>query len=186
MLEELIIAGSGGQGIMLAGNVVAKAGFLSGTFAAWLPSYGPEARGGTAKCSVIISDEEIITPIIEEPDALIAMNGPSLVKYAPMVKSGGLIIANSSLCAEFSAGRQDVRIIEIDADGIAEKEIGNKKTANIVALGTYLGIRKLLSWDKVLEALVDVLEEEGKTKLFEVNKKALAAGARIAPARPGS
>lgn len=134
MIEfSIILAGFGGQGILSAGKFIAEAALMEGREVSWFPSYGPEMRGGTANCSVVISDEPIGSPVINDADVLIAMNGPSLEKFARHVKSGGLIIVDSSLVKN-SPGRDDVRLIRIPASATAS-ERGNMNFASIMLLG---------------------------------------------------
>ena len=134
MIEfSIIVAGFGGQGILSAGRFIAEAALMEGRDVSWFPSYGPEMRGGTANCSVVISDEPIGSPVINEADVLIAMNGPSLEKFESHVKPGGLIIADSSLVKNFP-GRDDVSFIRIPASTTAV-ERGNITFASIMLLG---------------------------------------------------
>lgn len=136
MKMRLFFAGSGGQGALAIGQMIAKAGMEEGKDVTWLPSYGPEMRGGTANCTVILSDGPISCPIINEADVLVAMNLPSLRKFEPMVASGGWIFVNSSIVPE-SPSRQDVNVLEVPANDIAI-EIGNDKASNIVMLSAVL------------------------------------------------
>ena len=144
MLERIIISGFGGQGVMLIGRLLAYAGMIEGKKVAWMPSYGPEMRGGTANCTVLISEEEIGSPIVSHPKILIAMNKPSLDKFESNVSEDGLIILNDSLINR-EVKRNDVNVIKIPADAIADK-LGNSRAANMVILGAYVkksGVVKL-------------------------------------------
>ena len=132
----MFFAGSGGQGALTIGQMIAKAGMDEGNEVTWLPSYGPEMRGGTANCTVIISDKRISCPLINDADVLVAMNLPSLRKFESMVNPGGVIFINSSIVPETST-RTDVRVIEIPANDKAA-EVGNSRAANIVMLGAIL------------------------------------------------
>src|SRR5512146_1826228 len=123
MEHEIIVAGFGGQGVLFVGLVLTHAGMNAGRNVAWFPSYGPEMRGGTANCTVIISEDEVGSPIVSRPSAAIVMNEPSLAKYAPRVKPGGTLVVNSSLVKSRSE-RTDIRIIEVPANAIAY-ELGN-------------------------------------------------------------
>lgn len=155
MEYALMLAGFGGQGILSAGKFVATAALLEGREVSWLPSYGPEMRGGTANCSVIISDTPIGSPILNEADALIALNGPSLEKFAGLVKPGGLIIADSSL-VESVPQRRDIRFIPIPASGLAS-EAGNMTFATIILLGCLAAASGCFSRTSFEQALRDAL-----------------------------
>ena len=176
MLEEVIIAGFGGQGLMLMGRLLAYAGMLEGEKVAWMPSYGPEMRGGTANCTVIISPEEIASPVVHYPKSVIAMNGPSLDKFEETVQKDGLIVVNSSLIGR-EVNRNDVAVVRVPANDIANK-LGNLKVANMVVLGAYVkksGVVKLETIFKVLEKTLT----GPKQKLIDLNKEALKQGAEL-------
>lgn len=151
----LILAGFGGQGILSAGKFVASAALLEGREVSWLPSYGPEMRGGTANCSVVISDEAIGSPVVNEPDALIALNGPSLDKFAGQVKKGGLIIVDSALVRSVPA-RRDVRFIPIPASTLAS-DAGNMTFAAIILLGCLAASSNCFSRASFEQALYQAL-----------------------------
>lgn len=136
MIEQVIMAGFGGQGVMSMGQLLAYSGMLEGKNVSWLPSYGPEMRGGTANCNVIVSDDEIGSPIVTEATAVIAMNLPSLDKFEHSVMPGGTLIINSSLI-ERKCSRTDIDVFYIPANEIAD-ELGNNRVANMVMLGAYL------------------------------------------------
>lgn len=176
MLEELIIAGFGGQGVMSMGQLLTYAGMIEGKHVAWIPSYGPEMRGGTANCSVSISDREISSPIFTEPSSVIIMNQPSLDKFEPTLQPNGLLIINSSLVSK-KASRSDLRVLEIAANEEAEK-IGSNKIANIVILGAYIAVTKVVTIDSVVESLKKVLPER-RHNLIPLNREALELGAEI-------
>lgn len=179
MREEFMIAGLGGQGNIFAANLLGStAAIFAGKHTCFIKSYGPESRGGKAGCWVAISDEEGGLPDREHPDVLIAMNAPSLAEYAPLVKSGGLIIINASLIESADIGRKDVEVLRIKAVDIAEKELGDKKVANLVLLGAYLKKRNPIKWDDVMRGLEYILKDEGKEKYLEINKRALERGAK--------
>jgi 2-oxoglutarate ferredoxin oxidoreductase subunit gamma len=133
MQTEILIAGFGGQGVLFAGQILAYAAMDAGREVTWIPSYGPEMRGGTANCTVIISDEEIGSPLVLNPTAVIALNLPSLEKYEPMVKSGGVLIVNASLVNR-GPQRQDIENVFIPVNEIAER-LGNRRLLNMVAVG---------------------------------------------------
>ena len=176
MQSEIMFAGFGGQGILLIGKVLAHAAMEEGYEVAWIPSYGPEMRGGTAYCTVVISDRPIGSPIIKNPLHLVAMNGPSLEKFAPTVKPGGIIFVNSSLIA-FGADRKDVDELRVPVVELA-KELGSVKAANIVALAAFVARSKIVS----LETLKTCVKEEfsKKPKLIPLNMAAVDAGEQAA------
>lgn len=172
MLQEIIIAGFGGQGVMLMGQLIAYAGMLENKNVSWIPSYGPEMRGGTANCSVIVSDSIIGAPIVSEPTVLIAMNLPSLEKFAPLIKFGGLAIVNSSLIDRFP-NRSDISIIKVKANDIAN-QLGNSKVANMVILGALLEETKVVSGESVMKAFTKLFAN--KPELVSINQNAMAFG----------
>jgi len=177
MLERIIISGFGGQGIMLMGRLLAYAGMIEGKKVAWMPSYGPEMRGGTANCTVLISTEEIGSPIVSHPKVLIAMNQPSLDKFEPNVNEDGLIIVNGSLI-ERQLKRKNISEIRISADDIAYK-LGNSRVANMVILGAYVKKSGVVKLESVLKALEKALAGRSQ-KLLELNKVALKKGEELA------
>ena len=176
MLERIIISGFGGQGVMLMGRLLAYAGMLEGKNVAWMPSYGPEMRGGTANCTVLISEEEIGSPIVSHPKTLIAMNQPSLDKFEPNVNEDGLIILNDSLI-DREVSRNDVNVIKIPADDIADK-LGNSRAANMVVLGAYVEKSGIVKLETIFKALEKALAGRNK-RLLELNKEALKQGAEL-------
>lgn len=176
MLEELIIAGFGGQGVMSMGQLLTYAGMFENKYVAWIPSYGPEMRGGTANCSVSISDKEISSPIFTEPTSVIIMNQPSMEKFEQALQPGGLLFINSSLVSK-KATRTDIKVIEIAANEEAEK-LGSDKVANIVILGAYIALTKVVTIDSIIESLKKVLPER-RHKLIPLNRQALELGAEI-------
>ena len=178
MQSDVIMAGFGGQGILLIGKMLAYAGMHEGKEVSWLPSYGPEMRGGTANCTVVISDRPVGSPVIRSPRAVVAMNLPSLDKFEPDLRSGGLLFINSSLINR-KAERDDLTIIEFPANQIAN-ELGNRRGANMVALGAYLGATDAVS----LDGVVDVVRETfaAKPGVIEMNIKALNRGYEIGAA----
>ncbi|MCL4369691.1 MAG: 2-oxoacid:acceptor oxidoreductase family protein [Chloroflexi bacterium] len=181
--HEFIIAGFGGQGVLFAGLVLAHAGMTAGRNVAWIPSYGPEMRGGTANCTVIISEEEIGSPIVNRPSGAIVMNEPSLAKYAPMVKPGGVIVVNSSL-VKSRADRTDIRVLEIPANEVAF-ELGNDRVANMVALGALLAATEALPMDVVEAALPETLGPS-KERFIAPNREALRRGAALVATHPAA
>ncbi len=173
MNEKIIIAGSGGQGIMLLGKVLAQAAMEEGKFVSWLPAYGAEVRGGTAHCSVIISDEEIGSPYIEKADTLIIMNQPSLGKFIKRLKKGGCLIVNSSL-VDLGAG---LKAAGHPFTQIAF-ELGNIKVANMVVAGFLIKKNKTVNLDTVLKVIRN-MAPKGKTDLLKVNEEALKRGSGL-------
>ena len=176
--EEIIIAGFGGQGIMLTGKLLAQTAMKAGKEVTYMPSYGAEVRGGTANCMVVIAENEIACPVVGRPDSLIVMNKASLNKFSPRLKDGGLLIMNSSLIDSDPQVNDSVEILAIPADELAV-ELGSHKSANMVALGAYLQKRGYLSPDAAAEALPDVLAERYR-KTLPVNIKALHKGGEYA------
>jgi 2-oxoglutarate ferredoxin oxidoreductase subunit gamma len=174
MERSVIIAGFGGQGVILAGKILAQAGMDHGLEVTWLPSYGPEMRGGTANCTVVLSDEAVGSPIVDEPSALIAMNRPSLDKFEPMVAPRGVVIVNSSL-VDRTTERDDLNATYLSLNDLAAAA-GNPRTINMVALGAYLKASGALPLDVARQAMSRMLEETGKTKFIDANRCALEEG----------
>lgn len=172
MVERIIVAGFGGQGVLSLGQFIAYSAINENKEVTWLPSYGPEMRGGTANCSVVFSDEAVASPIISVPDTLIAMNKPSLYKFADKVKTGGVIIVNSSLIPD-KINRTDVKTLYVDAGALA-LEAGNAKTANIVILGAYVKATGLINKESALDAIRKKFAE--KPKVIPANVKAFELG----------
>ncbi len=177
MQTEILIAGFGGQGVLFAGQVLAYAAMDSGKMVTWIPSYGPEMRGGTANCTVIIADDEIGSPLVRNPQAAIVLNLPSLDKYEPLVTPGGVLVANASLINR-GPSRTDIINVFLPAQEIAE-EIGNRRLLNMVALGALLACMPVLSIEAVEKALSDHLPERHQ-KLLPENFAALRRGAAYA------
>jgi len=178
--EEIVIAGFGGQGIMLAGKLLAQTAMKAGKEVTYMPSYGAEVRGGTANCMVIIADEPIACPVVGQPDSLIVMNKASLNKFAPRLKTGGLLVMNSSLIDSEPQLDETIGIIAVPADELAV-ELGSHKSANMVTLGAYLQKRGYLTPDAAAQALPDVLAERYH-KTLPVNGEALRRGGEFAKA----
>ena len=178
MQSDVVMAGFGGQGILLIGKMLAYAGMHEGKEVSWLPSYGPEMRGGTCNCTVVISDTPVGSPVIRSPRVVLAMNLPSLEKFEPDVRSGGLLLINSSLISR-GAERDDLTVIEVPANEMAT-ELGNPRGANMVALGAYLGATDAVS----LEEIENVIRETfaAKPAVIEVNIEALHKGYELGAA----
>lgn len=175
MTHEIIMAGFGGQGVMLMGQLLTYAGMIEHKQVSWIPSYGPEMRGGTANCSVIIADEAIGAPIVSEPNLVIAMNLPSLDKFEPLLLPGGILVINSSLI-ERGASRPDITSYRIPANDIAA-ELGNTKTANMVMLGAIIGAAQVVSADAVLKAFAKMFAK--KPELLAINESAIRRGIKF-------
>ncbi|MGW8318558.1 MAG: 2-oxoacid:acceptor oxidoreductase family protein [Candidatus Promineifilaceae bacterium] len=179
METSIVIAGFGGQGVLFAGQVLAYAGMDAGRYVSWIPSYGPEMRGGTANCTVIISDDPIGAPVVANPDVAIVLNQPSFDKYEPLVKVGGLLVVNSSIVTD-RAERKDIEVIYVAANTIAE-EFGTVKMLNVAALGAMLAKRPVLEIREVEQALADHLPA-GKAHLMEDNFRVLRRGYEVGSA----
>ena len=174
MKEQCIFAGFGGQGMLLIGKFLAEAGMETGKHVSWLPSYGPEMRGGTANCSVVVSDRPVASPLINVADTVLAMNKPSLLKFEGSVKAGGLLLINSSII-DIKTDRDDVDAVYVPCNEIAES-IGNLKGPNVVFLGAYIAKRPdVISEDAIINAMRIELGEK-KAKFLDGNIKALQAG----------
>ena len=179
MQTEIIIAGFGGQGILFAGMMLAYAGMEAGRQVTWLPSYGPEMRGGTANVTVIIGDEEIGAPVVRQPQVALVFNSPSLDKYEPLVKAGGTLVYNSSLVGS-AHQRHDLTYYPVPATDIAQ-ELGNVTTANMVALGAMIAATQVLPLAAVSQALKNHLPAS-KQALLKDNELALQRGAALVEA----
>ena len=172
MLIKTIFAGFGGQGVLSMGLNLAQSAMLEGKNVTYLPAYGAEVRGGTANCTVAISDEEIASPVASSPEFVVAMNQPSLIRFQHQIQSGGVFFVNSSLVdAEISRG--DIDIVKVPANSIAE-EMGSPKSANMVMMGAFTKKSNLVSLESVIEGLKNTLKN--KQKLMAINKAALKAG----------
>lgn len=176
MTTNLLIAGFGGQGILFAGKFLAYKALLEGRQLSWLPSYGPEMRGGTANCSVILSDEPIGSPIVSRPDVLIAMNLPSLDKYEDAVVPGGTILVDSTLI-ERKVKRDDVRVFYVPSTAMAH-EIGAPTLANMIMVGKFIRETGAVSDEHLEDALHKVVSAR-HADLFEINLKAIRCGYRL-------
>ena len=174
MTTQILLSGFGGQGILFTGKFLAYKGLLTDKNVSWLPSYGPEMRGGTASCSVIISDEEVGSPIISEPDVLIAMNLPSFEKFEPTVRPGGIVIADSSLI-ETKSNRTDIDVHYIPATALAS-EMGKQSLANMIILGKLLSIMGEFDEENIKTVLSKVIPPK-KADMLEINMKAMSIGA---------
>jgi 2-oxoglutarate ferredoxin oxidoreductase subunit gamma len=183
LYESVIIAGFGGQGIILAGQLLAQAAMKAGKDVTFMPAYGAEVRGGTSNCTVVIADEPIACPIVVNPDSLIAMSKASMTRFGGSVKAGGLLIYNSSLIDNVPKLDSSVEVLAVPVDRIAV-ELGSPRSANMVAVGAYLGRRGILSVELAAESLADVLSERYH-KTIPINTEALRRGAEFAGRRRG-
>ena len=174
MLWTNIFAGFGGQGVLLIGQLLAYAGMYEGKNVSWLPSYGPEMRGGTANCSVVVSDEPVASPCISMANCVIAMNRPSLDKFEANVLPGGKLFINSSIIDK-KATRTDIDVYYVPCNEIADS-LGNPKVGNMAMLGAYLEATKAVEVQSVLDALLYTLGEK-KAHLIPLNKEAIDKGA---------
>jgi 2-oxoglutarate ferredoxin oxidoreductase subunit gamma len=172
MTNKIIIAGYGGQGVMLLGKIIAEAAMLENKFVTWLPAYGAEVRGGTANCMVIVSDEEIGSPLIVEADSLIIFNEPSFVRFKDQVRAKGIILVNSSLVGDISPATAAIE--KIPFTGTAFK-LGSIKAANMVALGAFVAKTGLVS-DKTVLEVIKAMTPKDKTELLRQNIAALKEG----------
>lgn len=173
MLEELIVAGFGGQGVLSLGMTLSYAGMVEEKEISWMPSYGPEMRGGTANCMVTVSDKKISSPIISFFDTAIVLNQPSMDKFAPKVKPGGLLLYESGNIFKPST-RTDIQVIGITATTEAI-QMKNAKIMNMIMLGAYLQLKPIVKKASILEALTKVLPEKYH-HLLEINQRALEKG----------
>ncbi len=155
------------------GFTLANAAMFEGKYVTYLPSYGVEVRGGTANCTVVVSDEEIASPVASEPDFVVAMNQPSFARFQSILQSGGLLCANSSI-VDTSAARRDIEVLNVPTSELAEK-LGTIKVANMIMLGAFIRASDIISFDFVIKHLTEILGE-GKSKLIKMNKEALDLG----------
>jgi len=178
MYSDVIMAGFGGQGILLIGDILAYAAMHEGKRITYMPTYGVEMRGGTANCTVMISDEEIGSPTTGHPYAAIVMNGPSMEKFQPRVRPGGFLLVNTSLIDGSTANRSDIDTLLLPVNDIA-LELGNGKIANMIALGGYIERMQVVSLDSIKETLPKVIAERYH-KTLPLNIKAIETGAEMA------
>jgi 2-oxoglutarate ferredoxin oxidoreductase subunit gamma len=182
MLEQIIISGFGGQGALFAGQLLTYAGLEEGKHVAWLPSYGPEMRGGTARCTVTVSDEPIGSPLTDKPSAVMALNPASLEMFEPKVLPDGLLIINSSITKQ-QVQRKDITTLRIPANDIARDEMGNERMSNMILLGALVRLTGVVTLDSVMKALKKNLPER-RHHLLEPNRQALQKGWELAEEVP--
>ena len=178
MQTEVIMSGFGGQGLMMIGKLLAYAGLEEGKAVTWLPSYGPEMRGGTANCTVVIADSPIGSPLISSPKAAVVMNQPSLEKFAPTLRKDGILVVNSSMIP-VNSDRTDLRSFRIKANDVAA-ELGNRRSANLAMLGAYIGLEEVVSHKTLLKTIKKTFAS--KKQFIEVNCKAFMKGYELARA----
>jgi 2-oxoglutarate ferredoxin oxidoreductase subunit gamma len=174
MEKSFVFAGFGGQGVILAGKILAQAGVDYGLQVTWLPSYGPEMRGGTANCTVVLSDEPIGSPVVDNPTALIAMNLPSLDRFEKTVAEAGTILINSSLITR-PTQRNDVRVLSVPANDIAVS-LGNSQAANMVALGAVIKASGTIPLKLIKSTMARMLSHKDSGNIIAVDQRALDAG----------
>jgi 2-oxoglutarate ferredoxin oxidoreductase subunit gamma len=174
MEKSFVFAGFGGQGVILAGKLLAQAGADHGLHVTWLPSYGPEMRGGTANCTVVLSDESIASPVVDNPTILVAMNPPSLDRFEKTVAKGGVVLVNSSLVAHRTE-RKDVRVLSVPANDIAVS-LGDSQAANMVALGAVIKATGIVSLELIKSAMAKMLSHKNDANVIALNEQALDAG----------
>ena len=172
MLIKAVFAGFGGQGVLSMGLSLAQAAMREGKNVTYLPAYGAEVRGGTANCTVAISDEEIASPVASSPEFVIAMNQPSMMRFQHQLQSGGMFFLNSSLI-DAEVMRGGIEVVKVPANTIAE-QMGNPRSANMVMLGAFIGKSELVKLDTIFEVVEEAFKKKGK--LVAVNKEALLAG----------
>ena len=173
MLIKTIFSGFGGQGVLSMGYTLANAAMREGKYVTYLPSYGAEVRGGTANCTVSISDEEIASPVASEPEFVVSMNQPSFLRFQSLIQSGGLILVNSSM-VNVSSLRGDIEVVEVPTRELAEK-LGSLKVANMVMLGAFIRVSNLVSFPLLLKNLPEILGGK-RSSLLKINEEALEQG----------
>jgi 2-oxoglutarate ferredoxin oxidoreductase subunit gamma len=176
LYENVVMAGFGGQGLMFIGKLLAYSAMTEGKNVTWIPSYGPEMRGGTANCTVVISQQEIGSPVIPRPRALIIMNNPSLETFEPRLQKDGLLLSNSSFVTHPIA-RKDIRLISMSANEVAVAA-GNEKAANMVMLGAYVACTKVVSRESIVGGLKELFGS--KIEALETNVRAFEEGMKLA------
>ncbi|MBI4800117.1 MAG: 2-oxoacid:acceptor oxidoreductase family protein [Desulfarculus sp.] len=177
MTIKSVFAGFGGQGVLMMGYMLALTAMRQGKNVTYLPSYGAEVRGGTANCTVVVSDDEIASPVASSPDIAVVMNNPSLLKYANLVRSGGIMLVNSTLVGSV-VNRQDLNVVKVPATDLAH-ELGEDRSANVVMMGAFAQATGVLSLEAFSEALADTNLGK-KPKVLELNRRALQVGAQSA------
>ena len=183
MTTDVIMAGFGGQGILMIGNLLSIAAMEEGKHVTYFPAYGVEMRGGTANCTVVVSDEEIGSPVVGRPMACVIMNGPSLEKYLPLIREGGGLVINSSLVDPEKAARGDLRLLSIPANDIARQVVGSQQLASMVALGAYVALTGVVSMRTLFDCIPKVMSKKYE-KFIPLNVNALKEGESFARNHP--
>lgn len=176
MTNEIIIAGFGGQGIISSGMIIAQAGMSEGKFVTFFPSYGAEMRGGTANCSVVVSNQEVASPVVDRPDSLLIMNEPSLTRFEPRIKKNGALLFNKTLIKS-RPSRKDIKVIPVDANLIAE-ELGSGRISNMVMLGVFARVTKTIRLESLKKAQ-RVIYKKAKDDMHRLNDQALERGFQL-------
>ena len=174
MTRKIIFSGFGGQGVLMMGYVLALSAMNDGKEVTFLPSYGAEVRGGTANCTVVVSDEEIFSPVASSPDYGVIMNRPSLTKYESSIKEGGIIFLNSSLI-DIDPTREDIEVVKVPANDMA-KELGSDRTVNMIMLGAFVGKTGITTLKSIMNGLAEIVKGK-KTGVMTMNQKGLEKGA---------
>jgi len=178
MYNEIILAGFGGQGVLLIGKLLTYAGMNAGLEVTWMPAYGPEMRGGTCNCTVVLSDRQVGSPISRSPHAAIVLNLQSIDKFEPAIRPGGIMVMNTSLINR-PAHRTDITVVPVPANQIAQ-EAGTAKAANMVALGAYIGASGIVDLQRVKDILAETFA--GRQKVVAINQTALDRGFELGQA----
>lgn len=179
MTRDVTMAGFGGQGILMIGNLLSIAAMEEGRHVTYFPAYGVEMRGGTANCTVVISDEEIGSPVVGHPEACVIMNGPSLDKYLPLIKTGGNLLINRSLVDPAGVTRDDLRLLAVPANDIARDLIGSQQLASMIALGAYVALTGVVAIGTLIACLPKVVSKKYE-RFIPLNVKALQEGESFA------
>lgn len=174
MTKKTVFAGFGGQGVLMMGYVTAVTAMMDGKHVTYLPSYGAEVRGGTANCTVVVSDDEIFSPVASSPDYAVIMNLPSLARYEGVIKEGGTIILNSSL-VDRDPTRDDLEVVKVPANDIA-RELGSDRTINMIMLGAFIAKTEITTLDALMKGLTEIVKGR-KTSVMKLNRKGLDRGA---------
>ena len=174
MITKTAFAGSGGQGVLMMGYVLSLSAMREGRHVTYLPSYGAEVRGGTANCTVCVSDEEIASPVVSSPDYAVVLNKPSMVKYQGMITRGGLMVINSSMI-DSEPARGDIEIVRVPANALA-LELKNERTANMIMLGAFIAKTGITAMDSIMNGLAEVLKAK-KAGILDLNRKGVTVGA---------
>lgn len=180
MNADVTMAGFGGQGILMIGNLLSLAAMEEGRRVTYFPAYGVEMRGGTANCTVVVSDEEIGSPVVGHPGSLIVMNGPSLDKYQPLARAGATLVLNASLVDPARVERSDLRLVAVPANDVA-RDLGSPQLASMVALGAYAGATGVVKVETLARCLPKVVSKRNE-RLIPLNVEALRAGVAAARA----